>query len=194
MFFGESRPVLPYFQHGVARRFLPWPPVAPRSATTLFALHACAISRIPSAKSLWDWSAGRPPTDLSISHGAAAVMRKSQIGFASRLLFSEERPFPPGFFMRALSSPRPLPLFSFSSVDAAKREVSSSVLCTWLPTQIHARRWRLLLHNLSGIFGAATDLWWFRLRLSLRAFCEKSMATIMLGSSRFWSRVSAALS
>ena len=80
MFFGESRPVLPYFQHGVARRFLPWPPVAPRSATTLFALHACAISRIPSAKSLWDWSAGRPPTDLSISHGAAVGSLLVRVG------------------------------------------------------------------------------------------------------------------
>ena len=65
---------------------------------------------------------------LSISHdGAAAVMRKSQIGFASRV-FGRAAAISPGLFraVRTLSSPPPL--FPFSSVDAAKREVSSSVL------------------------------------------------------------------
>ena len=62
---------------------------------------------------------------LSISHGA--VMRKSQIGFASRV-FGRAATISPGLFraVRTLSSPPPL--FPFSSVDAAKREVSSAVL------------------------------------------------------------------
>ena len=62
---------------------------------------------------------------LSISHGA--VMRKSQIGFASRV-FGRAATISPGLFRAARTLSSPPPLFPFSSVDAAKREVSSSVL------------------------------------------------------------------
>ena len=82
-------------------------------------------------------------------------------------MFSEERPFPPGFFVRALSSPpprpTPLPLFHFRlwmlrSVKFPPLSFDTAVHVARSPNprKAAAAALRLLLHNLSGIFGRAT--------------------------------------
>ena len=168
-------------------------------APTLFALHACAISRIPSAKSLWDWSARRHPSasvdrslDFTWGRGRRrSVMRKSQIGFASRLVFgrasARERPFPPGFFVRALPSPLPLffhfRLWMLRSVKFPPLSFDTAVhVAPKSRPQIHARRWLssggYCCTICRGFSAQQPDLWRLRLRLYearglIRSLCHE---------------------